>query len=163
MKGGITLAIYIAIGLIPVIAGPAGGQSAVKPALVERPPDTVIIRHGQGGRVAEHRLRFDDYRRTKAKVEIRGPCYSACTLVTAYVEKADLCIAEGAFFAFHAVRSLETGKIMPVETGLMYGQQPQGIRDWIDRYGGYENLPLNGYWTLHDRQMWAIGYPRCAP
>ena len=26
---------------------------------------------------------------------------------------------------------------------------------------GDENLPLNGYWTLYDRQMWAMGYPKC--
>ena len=46
-----------------------------------RKQDTVVIRYGNGGRVVEHRQRFADYRLTKTKVEIRGPCYSACTLV----------------------------------------------------------------------------------
>jgi hypothetical protein len=66
-------------------------------------------------------------------VELRGPCYSACTLIAAYVGKDDLCIAEGAFLAFHAVRSLETRQIMPAATALMYWQD---IRGWIDRTGG---------------------------
>ena len=41
-----------------------------------RPPlffDIVVIKYGQGGRVDEHKQRFDDYRRTKTKVEVRGP------------------------------------------------------------------------------------------
>ena len=49
--------------------------------LPERAPDIVVIKYGQGGRVDEHKQRFDDYRRTRAKVEVRGPCYSACTML----------------------------------------------------------------------------------
>jgi len=142
---------------------PALQPMAVKPAPITRPPDTVIIRHGQGGKLADHRQRFADYKDTKAKVELRGPCYSACTLITAYVSKADLCIAEGAFFAFHAVRSLERKELMPAQTEQMYLQQPPEIMRWIDRMGGWENLPLDGYWTMYDRELWAMGYPRCAP
>src|SRR5207344_1606368 len=128
---------------------PALQPMAVKPAPIARPPDTVIIRHGQGGKLADHRQRFADYRDTKVKVELRGPCYSACTLITAYVAKADLCIAEGSFFAFHAVRSLERKELMPAQTEQMYSQQPPDIQRWIDRYGGWENLPLDGYWTMY--------------
>ena len=96
-------------------------------------------------------------------MEIRGPCYSACTLITAYVTKAKLCIAEGAFFAFHAVRSAERHELMPAETAFAYWQQPLEIREWIDRHGGYDKLPLDGFWTMYDRELWAIGYPKCVP
>jgi hypothetical protein len=123
--------------------------------------ETVVIKYGRGGSVHEHIYRFASYRNKKSKVEIRGPCYSACTLVTAYVSKADICIAAGAFLAFHAVRTAETHKIMPAETGVMYYQQPEDIRDWIDRHGGWQKLPLDGYWTLYDRELWALGYPKC--
>ena len=142
---------------------PALQPMAVKPAPLARSSDTVIIRHGQGGKLADHRQRFADYRDTKVRVELRGPCYSACTLITAYVAKADLCIAEGAFFAFHAVRSMERQELMRGATATMYWQQTEQIRSWIDRMGGWENLPLNGYWTMYDRDLWAMGYPRCAP
>jgi hypothetical protein len=43
----------------------------------------------------------------------------------------------------------------------MYSQQPADIRGWIDRTGGWENLPLDGFWYLRDRELWAMGYPRC--
>ena len=160
MKGSILLAVCIGIA----VAETAVGQvNAIKPAPMARPPDTVIIRHGQGGRLDQHRFRFADYQSNKTKVELRVPCYSACTLITAYVSKADLCIAEGAFFAFHAVRSMERKELMLADTGRMYSQQPPDIQRWIDRMGGWEKLPLDGYWTMYDRDLWSMGYPRCVP
>ena len=42
-----------------------------------------------------------------------------------------------------------------------YFTAPPEIRGWIDRNGGHQNLPLNGYWTMYDRDLWAIGYPQC--
>ena len=94
-----------------------------------KPPETVVISFGAGGRMDAHYQLYTDYRRTKTKVEVRGPCYSACTLVLAYVE--DICIAEGAFMAFHAVRSKETGARMDWETGLAYRSMPSAIRTLI--------------------------------
>jgi hypothetical protein len=122
-----------------------------------------VITRGNGGSVAEHNFKFAGYRNGGFYVEIRGACYSACTLITAYVSKAKLCIAQGAFFAFHAVRRGATNEIMPAETAFAYWQQPLEIRDWIDRNGGHAALPLDGYWTMYDRDLWAMGYPRCVP
>jgi hypothetical protein len=140
---------------------PTAREPVLKEIAIEPPPEIVVIKHGAGGLLHEHTQRFAGYRNRKTKVEIRGPCYSACTQITAYVGKADLCIAEGAFFAFHAVRSREKREIMPLATHLFYLHQPLEIRRWIDRNGGYENLPLDGFWTMYDRDLWAMGYPRC--
>jgi hypothetical protein len=66
---------------------------ALKPAPLpapERTPDVVVINYGKGGRVDEHKQRFADYRLTKTRVELRGPCYSACTLLLTYVEPENL-------------------------------------------------------------------------
>jgi hypothetical protein len=126
----------------------------------ERTPETVVIKFGNGGRVDEHRQRFADYRLTKTKVEIRGPCYSACTLILGYVAVENICIAEGTFMAFHAIRTAENRRL-DYDTWQAYNSMPPEIRWWIDDNGGHENLPLNGYWTLYDRQMWAMGYPKC--
>jgi hypothetical protein len=139
---------------------------ALKPAPLpapERTPDVVVINYGKGGRVDEHKQRFADYRLTKTRVELRGPCYSACTLLLTYVEPENLCISPGAFMAFHAVRGLERGVRMDEDTWRFYIGLPTPVRRWIDRNGGQENLPLNGYWTMYDHELWAIGYPRCAP
>jgi hypothetical protein len=43
----------------------------------------------------------------------------------------------------------------------MYQSWPIEIRHWIDRNGGHEKLPLNGFWTMYDRELWAMGYPKC--
>jgi hypothetical protein len=177
MSGGrITLAIYIAIG----ITGAAFGQSSthvktpvptigvVKPAVpaqvgIERqhPGTTIIIKYGRGGRMDEHTMRFADYRLSKARVEIRGPCLSACTIVLAYVGPELLCVAEGGYMAFHQVRSAERGEGMPLETRFLYSIYPEPVRDWIDRKGGWQKLPLNGFWDMSDRELWAMGYPKC--
>lgn len=124
-----------------------------------KPPETVVIRHGAGGRMDMHYALYADYRRAKTKVEVRGPCYSACTLVLAYVD--DICIAEGAFMAFHAVRSAETGARMDFETRLAYSKMPPAIQGWLDDRGGPDKLSLHNFWTLTARDLWAFGYPKC--
>ena len=68
----------------------------------------MVIKYGAGGRMDMHYQLYTDYRRAKTKVEVRGPCYSACTLVLAYVED-NLRSRKARFMAFHAVRSKETG------------------------------------------------------
>lgn len=172
MKGGITLAVYIAIA----ITGAAFGQDAdrnattavktigirVPPIGPESPviPERIVITLGAGGSIREHNVRFKGYRDAGAMIELRGPCYSACTLVTAYVGKDKLCIGEGAFFAFHAARYADA-RLATADTAVMYWQQPVEIRAWIDRHGGHDKLPLNGFWTMYDRDLWAMGYPKC--
>jgi hypothetical protein len=125
------------------------------------PVETVVIKYGQGGRVDVHQQLYTYYKRAKAKVELRGPCYSACTMLTAYVEPDNLCIAPGAFMAFHAVRSLESKEYMEGSTFSYYLMLPRPIRLWIDSNGGWQALPLDGYWTMYDRELWKMGYPRC--
>jgi hypothetical protein len=123
-------------------------------------PERVVITYGPGGLVDEHNLKFAGYRSAGNEVEIRGGCHSACTLVAAYVGKDKLCFASGAYLAFHAVRSLK-GENLPLSTGVFYRQMPADIRSWIDRTGGWENLPLDGFWYMRAPDLWAIGYPRC--
>ena len=130
------------------------------PVAVSLPP-IVIPAHGMGGNLDEHRQLFATYRAYGLSVELRGPCYSACTILTSYVGKDKLCIGEGAFLAFHAARSRQTGVRADDATLAMYQSWPIEIRHWIDRNGGHEKLPLNGFWTMYDRDLWAMGYPKC--
>jgi hypothetical protein len=190
MSGGrITLAIYIAIGFIPVAFGPAAvGQSAAQykiwpealrqveqsatvppgwstnapaPVPLERAPEVIVINYGQGGILAEHKTRFGYYQHSGAKVEVRGPCYSACTLLLHYIEPEKLCIGERAFMAFHAVRSIEHGHYMENQTYLYFWSLPQPVKQWINAKGGWQKLELNSYMFLRDHELWAMGYPKC--
>jgi hypothetical protein len=43
----------------------------------------------------------------------------------------------------------------------MYASYPAEIRRWIDDHGGVGRLTVEAYWTMYDRELWAIGYPRC--
>src|SRR4029077_20631685 len=104
---------------------------------------------------------FEGYRRRAAKVEICGPCYSACTLLLGYLERKNLCIAPGAFMAFHSVRGEKLQDYKPGPTHEMYESYPPEVRNWIDHNGGWQNLPIDGYWTMYDRELWAMGYPKC--
>lgn len=123
----------------------------------------MVLTWGKGGRIIDHRLTFDGYFRAGTKVELRGPCYSACTLILGYLERANLCIAPGAFMAFHAAHGEKYANYMPDQTRAMYETWPPEVRRWIDRQGGWEKLPVDGFWTMYDHELWAIGYPRCAP
>jgi hypothetical protein len=128
-------------------------------------PDKLVMTLGNGGWIDEHRMLFEGYRRSGTRVELRGPCYSACTMITAYVAKDKLCIAPGTFFAFHAARAGEgnSQQLVPETTAQMYRMQPPEIRNWIDHNGGHDKLPLHGFWTMYDRELWAMGYPQCPP
>jgi len=149
------------VPILKELAKPPIGVGKPGPLIMPPMDSTIIIKFGRGGRVDEHTLRFADYRRTQSKVEIRGPCQSACTIVLAYVGPELLCVAPGGYMAFHQVRSAERGEGMPLETRFLYSTYPEPIRDWIDSHGGWQKLPLNGFWTMYDRELWAAGYPKC--
>jgi hypothetical protein len=101
--------------------------------------------------------------RTKRRpVEMRGGCMSACTLITGFVPKEWLCFAPGAFLAFHATRTAEAyPRRSLTSTWQMYAAYPPEIKHWIDARGGPNNLPMEAWWTMSDRDLWAIGYPKC--
>ena len=59
-------------------------------------PDPVVMYEGKGGSIPEHDFEFSRLAETGASVEMRGGCYSACTLLTSYFPKERLCFGEGA-------------------------------------------------------------------
>jgi len=127
-----------------------------------RPPgEPVVLRYEPGGMIGQHRLRFLGYQREGSRVELRGGCYSACTLITGYVPKDKLCIEAGAFLAFHSALMRDYKTANMAATLEMYLTYPKDIRDWIDINGGPTQLTPTGWWVLYDRDLWAMGYPKC--
>ena len=129
------------------------------------PPETIKIALGLGGSISAHRETYSRYNQG-AKVEVRGPCYSACTLIVAHIDMDHICVGEGAILAFHAAQTtmdVQTAQRHQYATNLMYATYPVPIRAWIDQRGGAEKLPGpgQGYWTMYDRELWAMGYPKC--
>ena len=122
----------------------------------------VVMYGGMGGLISDHQLRFSAIRHSGVPVEMRGGCWSACTMITGFVPKERLCFAPGAFLAFHAARSVEQPpRLSPSGTWAMYASQPPDIRHWIDAHGGIDKMTVETFWTMSDRELWALGYPRC--
>jgi hypothetical protein len=64
----------------------------------------------EGGFIFEHMRRWRQLGQSDADVEIRGPCFSACTLIIAVVPKQRLCFGDYASLQFHAASDL-SGRI----------------------------------------------------
>jgi hypothetical protein len=137
--------------------------AAAKAALPPPPPLAPVVMHGgMGGVLDDHITRFWALGQTGAPVEMRGGCWSACTMITSFVPKERLCFAPGAFLAFHAARTIEPyPQLSPSATWRMYASYPAEIRSWIDDRGGPYKLTVETFWTMSDRDLWAMGYPRC--
>ena len=133
-----------------------------EPRLPYSPSDVVIhLRDENGGVIAAHGQRFDALAAAGHHVEIRGFCFSACTLITAYIPKNRLCFSEAAYLYFHSARVSHKGPPSPEANKLMFDAYPDDIRNWLIAKGGYENLPHEGYWVLRPHDLWKMGYRRC--
>jgi hypothetical protein len=145
---------------------PAAPTSAFHAIIRNPPPDQhltpVVMNGGMGGLIGEHTTRFWALGQTGAPVEMRGGCWSARTMITGFVPKERLCFAPGAFLAFHAARTAEPPyRLNSAGTWTMYASYPAEIPQWIDHHGGVYKLTVETFWTMYDRDLWAIGYPRC--
>ena len=130
-------------------------------AMIKPPPlAPVVIDGGKGGNISEHQAKFWALKQQGASVKMYAGCWSACTLITAYIPKDRLCFAEGAFMAFHSAQSVDHKPRLDA-TLAMYSLYPAEIRQWIDRNGGPYKMTVETYWTLYAPDLWAMGYPRC--
>src|SRR6476646_5000904 len=108
---------------LPISVARTLGLGTPMTAPPSRPVERVVITRGMGGRISDHRTTFEGYFRAGAKVELRGPCYSACTLITGCLERENLCIAPGAFLAFHAARGAQFGNYLRDERTINVADQ----------------------------------------
>ena len=130
------------------------------PPPVEPMLEPVVMNGGKGGNIMEHQTKFWTLKQQGATVKMYAGCWSACTLITAYIPKDRLCFAEGSFMAFHSAQSADRKPRLEA-TLAMYSLYPAEIRQWIDRNGGPYKMTVETYWTLYAPDLWAMGYPRC--
>jgi hypothetical protein len=163
---------------LPIPAPPPIGVPRPDPALLDRlaaikppplpAPEKVVMTFGPGGRLSDHQAKFWGYARAGSPVEIRGGCYSACTLVASFIPKERLYFAEGSFLAFHSAVTAESyargsANWQPAHASTLqiYEGYPADIRAWIDARGGPTKLKVLSYWKLYAPELWAMGYPKC--
>jgi hypothetical protein len=128
------------------------------------PAQKVVLHRGPGGLITEHVKRFQELAQSGDSVEIRGPCFSACTLIVAYVPKERVCFDEFASLNFHHAGGMKvyfSNAEAVAATRWMFQRYPPNIRDWLNAQGGIEKIPSIGWWTLDAPALWEMGYRKC--
>jgi hypothetical protein len=116
-----------------------------------------------GGDLHAHIAYFRKLATLSDRVEILHPCYSACTMVVAYIEKDRICFGEQASLNFHQARSYADPSALVGVTKWMIAEYPRDISQWILRKGGHNSMPSGyKYWTLPASELWEMGYRKCS-
>lgn len=124
------------------------------------PTNKTFLGGERGGRIDQHIERWKALAASGDDVEIRGFCWSACTLVTAYIPKERLCFSVTAVLAFHLARFLN-GEPSIEGSRQMFNAYPEDIRAWLRAKGGLEKMPLKGFWLMFPSELWQMGYRDC--
>ena len=106
----------------------------------------VRIESSPGGEATSFLRYFERLRDSGERVEIDGPCFSACTLVLDVVPRSRICVTRRAVLGFHAARLVDqrTGEefAAPEATRVVDQAYPRAIRAWIQRHGGLTRRPI---------------------
>ena len=146
----------------PVLKPDESNKPLAPEKVVVHTPIIGALKPGQGGPIIENWSYWKAVGDGGAQVEIRGGCYSACTLVMSHIPKERLCFGERASLNFHLAREVNNGPRNFEATWWMITKYPKDIREWIVEKGGLYKMPYNGFWTLPAKDLWAMGYRRCA-
>src|SRR5262245_52712007 len=138
---------------------PAPALPPISQAVI-RPP--YVITNEKGGNLIEHQTRWKQLAESGVDVEVRGPCWSACTLIVGHVPKERVCFGKNGLLAFHSARYFVEGTgldrnqqgyagtwhLQRIDTQAVYWTYPKEIRAWMDEFGGWQKLPFDGWWML---------------
>jgi hypothetical protein len=148
---------------LPPIVDPREGSRVYLPP--SQWDTAAVFRYEPGGLIQKHWERFIRMAQRNEKVELRGPCYSACTLVVSAVKRHNICFGPNAALHFHQASRGGSGPDadQPVyeTTAKMVASYPSDIRAWIERKGGAARMPHESFWSLSAAELWAMGYQRC--
>jgi hypothetical protein len=144
-------------------------ESRQIPLPKSRPPDAppavpipkTVIYHDPGGYLHILEDRWRKLFESGDDVEIRGPCYSGCTMIMAYIPRERICFDRNASLNFHLPQADNRESAL---TGgrYMFNKYPDDIRLWLHERGGLEAMPhKQGWWVLWANDLWAMGYQTC--
>src|SRR5262252_5553935 len=131
---------------------------------IDHQPGRVTLRYEPGGVINTHRARFQEIAQRGDQVEILGLCQSACTLVLGYVPLDRICFGPEARLNFHKASNAD-GTVSVEYTIMMVSKMPLDIQTWIEKRGGFLQMPHsstctlakdNCFWTLTARELWKM-------
>ena len=91
----------------------------------------IVIQDDRGGLIGDYIAKLMQARTIHARVEIRGKCFSACTLLAA---APDVCVGPEAEFGFHSTS-------VPSTDGVLLAYYPAPIKEWLRKRGGLNDNP----------------------
>lgn len=118
-------------------------------------PAAVVITLDTGGLVDEYFAAADAYKKSGRRIEVRGECRSACTIM---LEVPTLCVRPGAVFRWHHAYTKETGVLHPEVTAQMLSRLPPRI---AQRLQGKISKNYTPQASLEYGELLALGVPSC--
>ena len=119
-----------------------------------------IVSHDPGGPVEARAREIVQLRARDARVEIRGDCWSSCTM---YLALPRTCVSRDALLGFHGPGSGMPGiGLIPAEferaSQMMARHYPEPLRGWFLREGRVRTV---GFHRFSGRQLIAMGLAEC--
>ncbi|MBL4919370.1 hypothetical protein [Szabonella alba] len=133
--------------------------------LAAPPPATAatgpkVVMHDPGGALASRQREIRALRRSGQRVELRGTCYSSCTM---YLGLNNVCVAPDAVLGFHGPHGLFGGlqrDVFEHWSQVMAAHLREPLRGWFLQHGRHIR---HGVTTLRGSTLIGMGYARCDP
>lgn len=119
------VAAVVFLAALTVILIVEHGRASIKP---------YVINDDAGGFISSYLDHYRALRDSHVKVEIRGDCVSACTLVMHYIPRSRACVGPEAHFGFHMARRVLDGGAVPdpeMTKELIELYYPKPVQDWL--------------------------------
>lgn len=134
------------------LSSAAQGRSAALPV--------IVVRHDPGGAIDVRAREIAILRERRAQVEIRGDCWSSCTM---YLGLPDTCVSRNAVLGFHGPSSPTYGiGLSPAEfehwSQVMADHYPEALREWFMRTG---RMTTTGFQRFRGADLIRLGIRPC--
>lgn len=150
-------------------AGPVVAVALIAPPAVwadpvgrEAPARVYRITQDSGGSIAARVRHVARLRAQGARVQIRGACWSSCTM---YLALPDTCVSRRALLGFHGPGSVRPGIGLRPEAFEYWSQliarhYPEPLRGWYLREGRYVTV---GFTEFRGADLLRLGIAECPP
>lgn len=123
-----------------------------------RAQQTIVVKNDRGGLIQSRATTVNRLRASGQRVEIRGTCLSACTML---LGASNVCVSPNATLGFHGPTSYGR-RLVPEDfehwSRVMASNYSPRLRSWYMNTGRYR---LSGYYRLSGREVINMGYRRC--
>ena len=122
--------------------------------------NVLVVKDDPGGNISEMLSRVDQLRALGTRVEIRGFCASACTMLLGL---PNACVAPTSRLGFHGPQSQYYGIALPKDefdywSDVLAAHYPGTLRDWFMKKARNVTLSLV---TLNGKQAIQMGAKKC--